>query len=86
MGRKRALQWHPAFFAALKAMEEKEQCSLQIQREYNLGTKPRQIDVLITKNDQKNEMQNSKGRCGNLLFGRQPISDTDYCQPQAESG
>lgn len=62
MGRKRALQWHPAFFAALKAMEEKEQCSLQIQREYNLGTKPRQIDVLITKNDQKNEMQNSIGR------------------------
>ncbi len=62
MDKKKDLQWHPAFFASLKSLTEKEQYGLQLQNEYNLGTKPKQIDVLVTRDKLGTEMRNGIGK------------------------
>lgn len=62
MREKKALQWHPAFFASLKSLAEGEPCGLLLQNEYHLGTKPKQIDVLITKEDTGTGIKSGIGR------------------------
>lgn len=47
---KEVLQWHPAFFAVLRPEMNEERDELIFENEYQLGTKPKEIDVLITKN------------------------------------
>ena len=43
----RILQWHPAFYAGVQLELEKEAGELAFDNEHQLGTKPREIDVLI---------------------------------------
>ena len=43
------LQWHPAFYAGIQIELSEEADKLIYEREYNLGTKPMLIDVLIIK-------------------------------------
>lgn len=43
------LQWHPAFFAGIQIELEEEADKLIFESEHQLGTKPKEIDVLIIK-------------------------------------
>lgn len=45
------LQWHPAFYAGLQIELEDEADRLIFENEHQLGTKPREIDVLIVKKE-----------------------------------
>ena len=45
----RLLQWHPAFYADLQIELKEEQKKLEFKNEYQLGTKPMAIDVLVIK-------------------------------------
>ena len=47
--KKKLLQWHPAFYAGLQIEFGEEADKLIFKREYNLSTKPMQIDVLVIK-------------------------------------
>lgn len=46
---KKALQWHPAFQAALQIEFMDEPCQLEFLKEFNLTEKPLQIDTLVIK-------------------------------------
>ncbi len=46
---KTALQWHPAFFAGLQIELAEEAHHLSFESEHRLGTKPKEIDVLVIK-------------------------------------
>ena len=43
------LQWHPAFYAGIRIEFEEEKEMLIFENEHQLGTKPKEIDVLIIK-------------------------------------
>ena len=45
------LQWHPAFFAGMQVELQWERKRLFFENEHQLGTKPKEIDVLIIKKD-----------------------------------
>lgn len=55
------LQWHPAFYAGIQIEFGEEAAYLDFKQEYPLGTKPKQIDVLIKK-DQKTVLRKNIGR------------------------
>ena len=46
---KKALQWHPAFQAALQVELAQDRPFLRFYEEYNLSRKPLQMDTLIVK-------------------------------------
>ena len=48
---KKLLQWHAAFYAGIQIELEQEADNLLFENEHMLGTKPMQVDVLITKRD-----------------------------------
>ncbi|MCI9079857.1 MAG: hypothetical protein HFH68_13235, partial [Lachnospiraceae bacterium] len=56
------IQWHPGFVAAseLEFWEDKD--NLEFKREYNLSTKPLQIDLLITKKNLSAMVSNEIGK------------------------
>ena len=56
------LQWHPAFYAGLQIEFEKEAEELIFQNEYQLGTKPREVDVLIKKKDNNYQVKKNIGK------------------------
>lgn len=56
------LQWHPAFFAGIQIELEEESGNLLFENEHQLGTKPKVIDVLITKKDKHIPVQKNIGR------------------------
>lgn len=56
------LQWHPAFYAGIQIEFEAERDKLTFENEHQLGTKPKQIDVLIIKNNSKEPIQKNIGR------------------------
>ena len=43
------LQWHPAFYAGIQIELEEERDNLLFENEHQLGTRPKEIDVLIIK-------------------------------------
>lgn len=45
------LQWHPAYYTGIQIEFEAERHKLIFENEHHLGTKPKQIDVLIIKNN-----------------------------------
>ena len=45
------LQWHPAFFAGLQIEFQEEAGRFVFESAHLLGTKPKQIDVLIIKKE-----------------------------------
>ena len=56
------LQWHPAFFAGIQVDLDAEKDKLTYQNEYQLGTKPKQIDVIVLKKDDDYHIRKNIGR------------------------
>lgn len=56
------LQWHPAFFAGIQIELEEEADKLIFESEHQLGTKPKEIDVLIIKKESDDLIQKNIGR------------------------
>lgn len=60
--KEKALQWHPAFFASIQIELEREAEKLIFENEYQLGTKPKEIDVLIIKKEDAKPIKKNLGR------------------------
>lgn len=43
------IQWHPGFVAAMNLEFAKDRKNLIFEKEYNLNTKPLEIDLLVIK-------------------------------------
>lgn len=56
------LQWHPAFYAEIQIEFEQEADKLLFENEHQLGTKPKEIDVLIIKKNSEERIQKNIGR------------------------
>lgn len=56
------LQWHPAFFAGIQIELERETDNLIFESEHQLGTKPKEIDVLIIKKECDIPIQKNIGK------------------------
>ena len=56
-----AIQWHPAFCAAAELELSANRAELDFQREYNLGKKPLQIDLLVVEKLDDVNIQNEIG-------------------------
>lgn len=52
-------QWHPAFCSAMRLELIEDEAYLDYQSEYNLNTKPLQIDLLIVKKMQEEPLYKS---------------------------
>lgn len=59
---KQVLQWHPAFFASIQIELAEEVDKLIFENEHQLGTKPKEIDVLIIKKNSEEKIQKNLGR------------------------
>ena len=59
---KKPLQWHPAFYAGLQIEFQEEAHHLIFENEHHLGTKPKEIDVLIIKKEPDVSIQKNIGR------------------------
>ena len=57
-----ALQWHPAFYAGIQIEFSEEKEKLIFENEHQLGTKPKQIDILIIKKESEAELQKNIGK------------------------
>ncbi len=62
MTKKANTQWHPAFCSAMKLELKDDAQYLEYQNEYNLNTKPLQIDLLIIKKLKSIEIKNQIGK------------------------
>ena len=60
--RTHVLQWHPAFYADIQIELEAEAGLLIFENEHQLGTKPKEIDVLIVKKEQEVPVRKNIGR------------------------
>ena len=60
--RTHALQWHPAFYADIQIELEEEAGLLVFENEHQLGTKPKEIDVLIVKKEVEVPIRKNIGR------------------------
>ena len=60
--KRKKLQWHPAFYAGLQIEFAEEMGKLTFENEHHLGTKPRQIDVLVLKKKTDALIQKNIGR------------------------
>lgn len=59
---KKLLQWHAAFYAGIQIELEQEADNLLFENEHMLGTKPMQVDVLITKRDAEKHIRKNIGQ------------------------
>lgn len=57
-----SLQWHPAFVAAMNLELKANRADLDFQKEYNLNTKPLEIDLLVIKKHPGIRVENEIGR------------------------
>lgn len=75
---KQVLQWHPAFYAGIQIELEQEAGNLIFENEHQLGTKPKEIDVLVIKKETGIAIRTNIGR----IFRKHNIveykSPTDY--------
>ena len=55
-------QWHPAFYAGIQIEFAEEAEKLIFENEHQLGTKPKEIDVLIIKKNPKEQIRKNIGR------------------------
>ncbi len=62
MTKERQTQWHPAFCSAMWLELSEDEEYLDYQKEYNLNTKPLQIDLLIIKKLKDVEIKNQIGK------------------------
>lgn len=56
------LQWHPAFYAGLQIEFADEAKYLEFENEHQLGTKPKEIDVLVIKKNPEVTITKNIGR------------------------
>ena len=81
-----ALQWHPAFLAGIQIEFSEEKEKLTFENEHQLGTKPKQIDVLIIKKESETRLRKNIGkifRKYNIIEYKSPedyISIDDFYQ------
>lgn len=75
---KQVLQWHPAFFASIQIEFEDEESKLIFENEHQLGTKPKEIDVLIIKKNSKEPIHKNIGRIFRTHNIVEYKSPTDY--------
>lgn len=59
---KQVLQWHPAFFASIQIELAEDADKLIFENEHQLGTKPKEIDVLIIKKNSEEQIVKNLGR------------------------
>lgn len=52
---RRMLQWHPAFYAGFQI--ELQEDSLLFENKYQLGTRPKEIDVLVIKRETQKKIR-----------------------------
>lgn len=58
----RVLQWHPAFYAGMQIEFAHVKKQLYLENEHQLGTKPKEIDVLIIKKDSEEALDSNIGK------------------------
>lgn len=58
----KVLQWHPALYASIQIELADEADKLIFENEHQLGTKPKEIDVLIIKKNSKERICKNIGR------------------------
>lgn len=56
------IQWHPAFIAAMRLELSEDEGQLDFRSEYNLNTKPLEIDLLVIRKQKDVELQNEIGK------------------------
>lgn len=56
------IQWHPAFAAAMDLELRENRKNLEYNKEYNLNTKPLEVDLLIIKKDKDSQIVNEIGK------------------------
>ena len=74
------IQWHPGFVAAMNLEFAKDRERLIFEKEYNLNTKPLEIDLLVIKKDSHVQITNETGRLfkgHNILEYRSPEDHLD---------
>lgn len=64
------IQWHAAFCSAMELELRADKAHLHYDREYNLGSKPLQIDLLVIEKDPEAEVENTIGKifCGHNIM------------------
>lgn len=62
MAKKLMTQWHPAFCSAVKLELIENKADLDYTNEYNLNSKPIQIDLLVIKKSRDVEIKNEIGK------------------------
>ena len=62
MEKEKNTQWHPAFCSALKLELREDAEHLTYTNEYNINTKPLQMDMLIIKKTKDIEIKNQLGK------------------------
>lgn len=86
------IQWHPAFVSAMELELKKDKNKLEFHREYNLNTKPLQIDLLVIKKDVVAELSNEIGKIFkgyNIIEYKSPDDDLNidtFYKTQAYAG
>lgn len=74
------IQWHPGFVAAINLELAENRGDLIYEKEYNLNTKPLEIDLLVIKKDKDVQIANEIGRMfkgHNILEYRSPEDRMD---------
>lgn len=74
------IQWHPGFVAAVNLELAENRNDLIYEKEYNLNTKPLEIDLLVIKKDSHVQITNEIGRLfkgHNILEYRSPEDHLD---------
>ena len=56
------IQWHPGFVAAMELELKEDRKNLIFEKEYNLNTKPLEIDLLVIKKESSIPVSNEIGR------------------------
>ena len=74
------IQWHPGFVAAMNLEFSKDRQGLIFEKEYNLNTKPLEIDLLVIKKDTSVRIGNEIGvmfRGHNIMEYKSPEDALD---------
>lgn len=74
------IQWHPGFVAAMNLEFAKDREGLVFEKEYNLNTKPLEIDLLVIRKDSSVRISNEIGilfRGHNIMEYKSPADSLD---------
>lgn len=74
------IQWHPAFTAAMELELAESRENLIFEKEYNLNTKPLELDLLVIKKETDAEIKNEIGkffRKHNIMEYKSPRDSLD---------